>query len=195
MSKEHASYSYAVTLLVLSVLVISACTPGAVMQETTSSGKSEVDPEPPSYAQPQPAPEDLGESAEVIAGQVTVNLSASDFSQGEVIEFTVSNGLDQIIYVEDMKTSCSIAVLEVKEGDSWSPLLNCGMERLPMVLPIGPGMGRMVSIDPLAAEGAVPGESTLATGTYRVRFSYRMEPEPEGEEPFSVLSEEFKLSR
>ena len=195
MLKNHASYRLVFTLLVLGVLALSACQPGAGTQVATDPEKIAVDPDTPSYPPPQPMPEDFGEPVEVIAGQVTVSLTRSGFSQGDAIELTIANGLDQTIYTEDMKTACSIAILEVQDSDTWGPLLDCGMERLPLTLAIDSGMGRVVTIDPSGMVGAMAGESSPAPGTYRIRFSYRTEPGPEGEEPHSVLSDEFMVSR
>jgi hypothetical protein len=196
MLKNHASYRVTVAILVLAVMVLSACEPvaGTGEPEPSYPGKTKVDPDTLLNAPSQSRPEDIGEPVEVIPGQVTLSLSRSGFSQEEVIEFTVANGLDQVIYVEDMKTSCSIAILEVQEDNAWTPLFNCGMERMSMTLAIDPGMGRVVSIDPSRADVAVPGKSSLDPGTYRIRFIYRIEPGPEGDEPFSVLSEEFSVS-
>lgn len=139
---------------------------------------------------------DLGVPAQVEAGRVTISLSADSYAPGEAIATTISNGLRQTLYVEDSKSDCSIVTLERLEGGNWRPLPGCGMERLPLVVAIGPGRGRGVTINPLSTHfGVAPGgsEPAFGSGRYRIKFTYRLAPGPEGQEREATRSEVFHI--
>ncbi len=117
--------------------------------------------------------------------------SATLFEAGQDLTLAVSNGSTQTIYVEDMKTDCSIVTLLAKAGDGWETVWGCGMERLPRVVAIEPGGSEPVVIRPDSSH--ILTEGGLGAGTYRARFSYRLAPGPEGEEPEVAFSAEFEI--
>ena len=129
-------------------------------------------------------------------GQITILLSEPVYPKGQWVEATVANGFAQTIYTEDSKSDCSIAILERWDGVAWQPLLDCAMGRAPLVVAIGPGQGRTVTINPLSTDfGGIAGatEPAFIAGTYRIKFTYRLAPEPEGEEPYEAYSKTFDL--
>ena len=150
---------------------------------------------------PQTAPaetgqptEEFGEPMAVVSGQVTVTVSAGSFGIGEAIEVVVANGLDQTLYTADMKTGCTIFTLEKWETGIWQAVAGCPMQRAPLVFALAPGYGYRATLDPKSDFfGASPQAPAFTEGTYRIRFSHRLAPEPEGEEPLTVYSQEFKI--
>lgn len=141
----------------------------------------------------QPAPQ-VGEPMEVRSGQVTVTVSDASFGIGEAIKVVVANGLDQTLYTADMKTGCTIFTLEKWETSMWQAIAGCTMRRAPLVFSLEPGHGYTVSLDPNSdLFGASAQAPAFGEGAYRIRFSYRLAPDPEGEEPLTVFSQEFKI--
>ncbi len=141
---------------------------------------------------------DLGEPVKVVRGEVLITLSAPSYREGEVIQAIIANGLDRIIYTEDLKSDCSIATLEQWDGENWQPILGCNMERLAFVFAIGPGRGRTVQINPRSIHFGVVADSAqpaFGAGTYRIKFTYRINRGPEGYEPNSAYSEPFPVER
>jgi hypothetical protein len=129
-------------------------------------------------------------------GKVTVVLTQSAYTQGQVIEATVVNGLTQVIYTEDSKSDCSIAILEEWDRRSWQPRRGCIARRPPNIVPIGPAQAKMIVINPFSTHfGINPGAvvPALGPGRYRLKLTYRLAPEPEGEEPNTAYSAVFEI--
>ncbi len=137
---------------------------------------------------------DLGIAVEVASGEVTITQLSGQYKVGDIIVVTIANGLDQTIYAADMKSACAIAILEMWNGSDWESF-GCGMERLPMVLAIGSGMGRTVIFDPRNQVFGTGSADIFAfgAGKYRIRFTYRFDRTAEGDEPYSVQSPEFQI--
>jgi hypothetical protein len=175
-------------LVVIMLAAATACTPGAVEQTTIE----QTSPDPQDMPTTGIAPDegDLGVPMEVVSGQVTIELSSILYAKGQAIGVTIANGLEQTIYTNDMKSACTIAILEKKVDDKWVPLIGCGMERLPLAVAIGPGMGRTVTVDPddPIFDGTRPDQ-----GTYRIRFTYKLVPEKDADEPLESISAEFTI--
>ena len=145
---------------------------------------------------PAPPPADLGDLVPVDPGKLTVALSKTLYGEGETIGALVANGLEHVIYTEDSKSDCSIALLEQWEAGSWRPLRGCAVERLPGVVAIGPGRGRTLKIDPHSIHfGVKPGSlrPAFGAGQYRIRFTYRLQREPLTVEPLGTSSETFRV--
>lgn len=139
---------------------------------------------------------DAGFPAQPKPGVVTTALGQATYQAGQTIVGMVLNGLGQSIYSADMKTDCSIVTLEQLKNGSWEPVPGCNSLRAPTVVEIGTMRGQGVSINPLSTNfGVAPASKTPAfgAGTYRLRFSYRLAPQPEGEEPLVVFSETFAV--
>ncbi len=136
------------------------------------------------------------ETGQLVPGQVTVALSAASYAVGETITAAIFNGLEQTIYAGDVKSDCSIAILEQETGTGWQPLIACGVARPSLAVAIQPGQGQVVTIDPLSfnfqaiSGGAGPG---FGAGNYRIKFSYRFVPGPDLPEPDAVFSEVFQV--
>jgi hypothetical protein len=149
----------------------------------------------PGVTEPLP-PGDLGTIADVPRGKVTVTVGQPQFAEGAVLTIRIANGLESVVYTEDEKTDCSIAILERKEGDEWSRIAGCGLERLPAVVALGPRRVRTARIDPRSFHlGAPEGSPAFGAGLYRIRFTFRRTPEPRGVEPEAVLSDTFRIER
>ncbi|MGH2452903.1 MAG: hypothetical protein ACRDF5_03955 [bacterium] len=128
---------------------------------------------------------------------MSVLLGPSSFREGEKIQVTIANGLKQSIYTEDSKTDCSIIILQRWHGNTWQPVLGCVLGRAPIVVVIGSGRARLVTINPFSVhlragttEGSKP---ALRVGPYRIKFAYRLRPGPEFEEPYAVFSPTFRI--
>ena len=145
----------------------SETTTGTVTPETTLPGS-------PSRA---PTTESLGDPVDATPGKVVLAPLMDVFEVGRAVEATASNGTAEVIYVEDLHTGCSIAVLEHRRDDRWVPLPDCGAERQAAVLAIGPGRGRSIEIEPASVADV---GSPLMPGTYRLVVGWRTAPGPEG---------------
>lgn len=166
-----------VLLLVLALVALGCNNSGGV----TAPGPEALDP-----AEVSGANRSAGES-----GAVAVVPASSTFGEGEDIELTVRNDSSQTVFVEDMKTDCSIVTLEKSVEGEWATVWGCGMERLPQVVAIEPGGREAVVIRP--SSNFIVGEPGLRAGSYRARFSYRLARGPEGEEPEVAYSPEFSI--
>jgi hypothetical protein len=135
-------------------------------------------------------------SARAEPGKVTITVSASSYRGGSPVSAVITNGLNQAIYTEDGKSDCSIAFLERRDGASWTEAVGCGLRRPPATVAIGAGRGRTVGYDPagISARSGGGTTSTLAAGTYRIRFTYRLTGEPAAEDPLGVLSASFTIT-
>jgi len=165
---------------------VSACGATGAGGAAGRSSPGTVDPDAQQSTTADPSPdagEDGARGRVVVAtpGAVTVIAVHGDFLAGGRISAIVANGTAGDIYVQDLRTACSIAVVE-RESDAaqhqWQPLPDCGAERLAVVLAIAPGHGRTVRIDPrsLASAGA-----PLVPGTYRLAVPWRLAPQPGAE--------------
>jgi hypothetical protein len=189
----------------VSLGLAGACGGAANQQsETAGTGRQKTPAERPlvvvSPAAPATSPgADLGIPVKTDPGKVSVLLAASSLREGDKIRATVANGRRQTIYSEDSKTDCSIVILERWAGKTWQPVLGCAVRRAPIVVAIGPGRGRIVTIDPssLHLRAGMPGTSkpVLRAGTYRIKFAYRLGLGSGVEEPFSAFSPSFQIRR
>lgn len=154
-----------------------------------------ITPDVPQTPPPTPTT-DTGIPAQAKPDVVSVALGRATYQAGQTVMGMVLNGLKQTIYSADMKTDCSIVTLEQLKNGSWEPVPGCNSLRAPRVVEIGTMRGQEIAINPLSTNfGIEPGSKTPAfgAGTYRLRFSYRLAPGPEGEEPLVVFSETFAV--
>ena len=139
---------------------------------------------------------DLGLLMAVESGKVSVVPSAPALKQGDVIRAVIANGLERTLYTEDEKTDCSIVFLERSDAGTWHPVPGCALGRLPLVVAIGPGRGRVVTINPLSIHLRMVKPPTakpaIGAGTYRIRFVYRVGLARGGQE-FAALSRSFSI--
>jgi hypothetical protein len=142
-----------------------------------------------------PSAGDPARTGDVKPGQVTVSMAQATYKEGAAITARIGNGLAGSIYAEDSKTDCSIAMLERREGEAWSRVPGCSVERIPAVVAIGPGQIRNVSIDPRSRHFGVTTGPKLGfgTGLYRIRFNYRLKPEASGSKPPVAFSDTFRI--
>lgn len=203
----------------LALILVAACSPATGNQTTTTSeaqvgsdatvisetaapvDETTIAPDayPPAsdaaYPAAQPAP-DMAFSVTTEPGLVTVALDQDTYVVDKRITVIIANGLSQPIYTADMKSDCSIVILEGWDGSAWQPLPACGMKRVPLTITIPPGEGQMVVLDPLSSHFLLGGdgsEPAVGVGTYRISFTYRLEEGPEGEEPLEALSDSFEI--
>ena len=143
----------------------------------------------------EPSSDESGKPAEVTRGQVTVSMAQTTYKEGAVVSALIANGLGGTIYAQDSNSDCSIAMLERREGEAWSRVPGCSVERIPAVVAIGPGQIRNVSIDPRSRHFGVTTGPKLGfgTGLYRIRFNYRLKPEASGSEPPVAFSDSFRI--
>lgn len=191
-------------IMALTLGLAVACSAASRQGETAATSLQKISPAPPSGgfspATPvTPQAADLGMPVKTEPGKVSVLLGAPSFREGEKIRATVANGRRQTIYSEDSKTDCSIVILERWAGKSWQPILGCAVGRAPIVVAIGPGRGRVVTIDPFSFHLRMGTPDTskpvLRAGTYRIKYAYRLGPGPEFEEPYTGFSPTFHIRR
>ncbi|MDP9240607.1 MAG: hypothetical protein M3O55_08230 [Actinomycetota bacterium] len=167
------------------LLATGACGATGAGRAAGQTSPATVDPDAaqPRAADPSPYAGEDGARGRAVAttpGQVTVAGLQGDFLAGGKLTAVVANGTAGDIYVQDLRTACSIAVVERETdatGPRWAPLLDCGAERLALVLPIAPGHGRTVRIDPQSLSAA---GTPLAPGTYRLVVPWRRAPQAAG---------------
>jgi hypothetical protein len=127
-----------------------------------------------------------------VEGEVTLALDAAGYAVGQKIRVTVHNGDDRPAYTEDFKTACSIVILQRKGNGGWTDIIGCALGRPTATVTIEPGRTDPIELDPasfhLTNRGTGP---AIGAGTYRVKLTYRTEPESTGADPFTVYSPEF----
>jgi hypothetical protein len=181
------------------VLALAACAAsdqGAAAGSTSSSTvQSTVQPstESPGTAPPptEPSSPEIGRFVDVTPGAVTVVPADAARDSRSGIGGFVANGLDHPIFVEDLHTGCTVAVLEMQGGNAWTAQPDCGSERLARVIQVPPGLSLAFTVDPasIEAEGR-----TLASGTYRFSVAWRSTEGPEGAVDQTSASAAFLLS-
>jgi hypothetical protein len=122
-------------------------------------------------------------SGGLVAASVTVD--ASHYGRGSVVTVTVANNGQRAIFADDMKTDCSIVMLQRQDGQNWTGFATCGMERAPQTMTVLPGERRRIALR-LA-------EDVTGSGSFRVVFSFRLDRQPEGNEPELVTSPTFTI--
>lgn len=119
----------------------------------------------------------------LVAASVTVD--ASQYSRADMVTATVANTGQRAIFAEDMKTDCSIVMLQRQDGQNWTGFATCGMERAPQTVAVLPGEHRRIALR-LA-------EDVTGSGSFRVVFRFRLDRQPEGSEPELVSSPMFTV--
>lgn len=156
---------------------MSACTGEDALRPSSGTvTPMTTDPDQPTTSAAPTDEESLGKLMATTSGQIVVEAAEAVFDSGQVVSGTVSNGTVETIYVEDLRTGCSIAVLQRQETD-WVSMPDCGAERMAAVRAIGPGRGRAIVIDPQSVESS-GGE--LDSGTYRLVVAWRTTPDQQG---------------
>ncbi len=198
MSFRNRTLRLSVAALTVGLAVAVGCGPA------TGSTKIPIDPAQVVAAPTQLNPAvttaspDLGDPGRTERGRVTVRVGAQAYNAGDVIVGTIANGLSQIIYSQDMKTDCSIVLLERWDGTRWEPIRACLMERAPIVVAIGPGRIRSVAINPRSFNFADPsgaGRGGARVGRYRITYTFRLAPGRQGEEPNAAFSSTFRIGQ
>jgi len=123
-----------------------------------------------------------------------VRLAKPSFSLNEEIVAVVANGLRREIRVQDLRTGCSVGVLERRAAagqDLWKALPDCGSERRSVVLQIAPGRGRTIRIEPQSVAAA---GTALRAGTYRLVVQWTTGATLSGADQTSSTSVPFTVS-
>jgi hypothetical protein len=137
---------------------------------------------------------DSGSPVPVRKGEVSVTLDAGDYRVGAVIHVTVANGTDRAVYTEDFKTSCSIVTLQRRDGSGWTDITGCRLGRPTVTVATGPGLGRAVDLDPTGFHlGGTTGGPAFGAGSYRVTFTYRLDPTLGTPDPLAAHSPRFTI--
>ncbi|HTD48924.1 MAG TPA: hypothetical protein VK881_16790 [bacterium] len=191
------------TVLTLGLSLAVACGPAVSQQSGTAP--ADLQRVPPQKV-PEPLPNapagargaaDLGMPMTVQPGKVSIVLSAPVFKEGDVIRAVIANGLERTLYTEDEKTDCSIVFLERSGADTWHPVPGCALGRAPLVVAIGPGRGRAVTINPFSfhLRMGMPTSTkpAVGAGTYRIRFVYRVGLAG-GSQEFAAISRSFSVN-
>jgi hypothetical protein len=180
-------------LLMLGVLTtMSGCgaeTGSGGSAPTSGGGSGSATSVDPTASTPTPTAEPPGVPAPIVEGQVTVALDAGEYAVGRKIRVTVHNGNDRPAYTEDFKTACSIVILQRKTSDGWTDITGCALGRPTMTVKVEPGSADPIELDP--ASFHLKNGPAVGAGTYRVKLTYRTEPESTGTDPFTVYSPEF----
>jgi hypothetical protein len=182
-------------LLVLGVLTaMSGCgaeTGSGGSAPASGGGSGSATSVDPTASTPTPTPEPSGVPAPIVEGEVTVVLDTDGYAMGQKIRVTVHNGNDRPAYTEDFKTACSIVILQRKDNGGWADITGCALGRPTMTVTIQPGSTDPIELDP--ASFHLKSGPAVTAGTYRVKFTYRTEPEITGADPFTAYSPEFPV--
>jgi hypothetical protein len=145
----------------------------------------------PTASTPAPPPEPSGIPAPIVAGEVTLTLDAGGYTVGQKIRVTVHNGNDRPAYTEDFKTACSILFLQRKGNGGWTDITGCALGRPTMTVKLEPGSTDPIELDPSSFH--LRSGPAVTAGSYRVKLTYRTEPESTGTDPFTAYSPEFPV--
>jgi hypothetical protein len=115
----------------------------------------------------------------------SVTVDASQYGRADVVTATVANNGQRAIFADDMKTDCSIVMLQRRDGQNWTGYTTCAMERAPQTVALLPGEHRRMALR-LA-------EDVTGSGSFRVVFRFRLDRQPEGSEPELVTSPTFTV--
>jgi hypothetical protein len=175
MTQNRISSVFATWVIGLVAVVASAaCAPPAnEAGPTTAPSSAPAETPTPSAAQDNSPPPSNS--------KVTVSTSAGKYGVGAMVTVSITNNLDKVIYTEDFKTACTIAYVQRLNSGAWTDIGACRLERPTIIVSLAPGQVRTVSYDP----------SSFSSGTYRVRFTYRMTQD--GNDPLTAYSSEFKV--
>lgn len=188
-------------LICLLSLTLSGTEPMTIGKETTWMGDPAAHASSPEDHLASRANEQRGTvwGQRVTGGQtheaVVITPSADAYGEGDLIAGTITNGGDQPIWTEDLKSDCSVAILERQDGTIWQPQLYCNSERLPMAVTV-PSRGSLaVTVNPRSTHFMVPpgAPPAVGPGTYRLSLTYRLTPGPEGDEPYRAVSAPFTI--
>jgi hypothetical protein len=101
------------------------------------------------------------------AERVTVNPDKNSYGVADAITAVITNGLNQPITVEDMKSYCTIIRLQRQDGGNWEDVGECLMRRRSFMVTIGAGETRRITL--------LPGQNANTqkrTGVYRMLLDY-----------------------
>jgi hypothetical protein len=137
--------------------------------------------------------EDAGRPTGVSDGRVHVTVTPVRPASGGTIQVVVANGLDRAIYTDDAKADCSIVTLQRLDGTTWRDVPGCAQQRPPATVAIGPAHARTVTLHPASSNFRIRPDSRIDPGTYRVRCTYRLTPDQQGDDPEAAESEPFTI--
>jgi hypothetical protein len=149
-----------------------ASSPSATASAASPPATSSAQPQPTESTQPAPA------------NSVTVSAAAS----GGLVHVTITNGLGRQIFTEDFHTDCTVVTLQLSNSASWTDVEGCRLGRPTRTIGIPAGTTYAETLDPNSFHGK------FGPGTYRIRFSYHLQPDPMGDNPSTVYSATFTVS-
>ena len=196
MLRPASKHSQRAMVFVCCLLIAAGCASARGGADSTRSSGVRVTPHSGPEATSAPPSLGFGTPSQTTAGKVTVTLDRPAYTVGQTLGATVANGLEAAIYSADSKSDCSIVTLERRDGTAWQSIQGCSLGRVPLVMPIGPGRARRVSVNPRSVHFGVTTSTpdpAFGVGTYRVKFSYGLVPGQEVEESKVVYSPEFSI--
>lgn len=123
------------------------------------------------------------------AARVTINPDKSTFGESETITAVITNGLNQAIVAEDMKSYCTIVRLQRQEGSEWTDVGECLMRRRSFAVTIA--AGQTVRIPLLPGENAA---TQRQPGNYRLLLDYSIVKGNAPSEAGQAASPSFRVS-
>ena len=118
----------------------------------------------------------------VTSGQVTLHLDKQRYSANNTVVVTIANGLSQMIWAADRRTSCTVLVAEQAHAGAWEAMDNCHLMTPTRLMALLPG----VTTTRLSASG-------WPAGAYRITLTYNSGDEGMGGVGGVIHSAEFTI--
>lgn len=123
-----------------------------------------------------------------IAERVSIFPDKAGYNAGELITAIIVNNSDQSVVAFDQQSYCTIVQLQMQDGDRWTDIGVCPLDRLPLPTVIPPGQKLEVPLRP--TQFSPP----LAPGAYRLALSFKVgAPVYTGNDLIVVASRPFRI--
>jgi hypothetical protein len=185
LSRSVLLTSMSLLLMVLLFLLV-ACSEervaGPVASNSLSTSSPEITPTSVPLTRLTPTVAAPSVTALPSTGSVSLELSASTYSPGQIIPILVRNQSPQTLYISDHRTACSILDLQYERAGSWQDLPACHSMTVTRLLSLAPGQSLAVQ---LISSPQWP------AGLYRAVLTYETDAQPG---PVHVYSQTFTLA-
>jgi hypothetical protein len=125
-----------------------------------------------------------------------VTTDKNRYSRSDIITVIIDNNLSTSIYASAYYTDCTPVQLQRKSETSWSALGRCP-EATQSALAIQSGSPKEFQLHPSSgpAGSRMGSGATWVPGTYRISFSYTLQPDPDTVQGSGdIVSTEFTIS-
>ena len=156
-----------IAFILAAAVLVAGCGQG----HPTGAGSGGSATEPTAAASPTLHATSVPTPAHTASGQVSVTMSKSHYSTEDPLVATISNGLDQTIWISADRASCLGVVLQVQTPSGWQAAGSCSAARAPQPTTISAGDTLVKRLD--YAQGADSGAGWPA-GAYRVMLPYSL---------------------